>query len=63
MRRLASDPEMDAELVQRWLAAWERHARRSGLNSRTLAFWDGAWAWIMERRLQQGDLPTTDKAP
>jgi hypothetical protein len=43
---------MGRETAERWLAAWERQARRTGLNSRTLAFWDGAWAWIAEERLR-----------
>lgn len=51
-RRLVGEGAMGRETAERWLAAWERQARRTGLNSRTLAFWDGAWAWIAEERLR-----------
>lgn len=39
-----------------WIAAWEAHAARDGLEHGA-AYWDAGWAWIAEQR-QMRKLPT-----
>lgn len=37
-------------VAERWIVAWEAEARARGVDARTPAFWDGAAAWIEQRR-------------
>lgn len=41
---------MLVEIAEQWIAAWEAEARARGLDARTPAFWDGAAAWIADKR-------------
>ncbi len=48
--RLVNEARLSPETAERRIIAWESEARQRGLDGRTGAWWEPAWAWIAEQR-------------
>lgn len=54
LMRLTQGEHVNAQVAERWIAAWERHAETFGLHRGVVGFWDHGWAWITEQRDPRG---------
>jgi hypothetical protein len=61
---IARDLAIDLEEAQRWCDAWERFAKRAGVNPRRPYYWDAARGWIdAQRSFAQEDRSSGRRRP
>jgi hypothetical protein len=48
--RLIDEHRMAPELAEQWIRAWEVDAIDRGIERHSSVFWDGAEAWVAEKR-------------